>query len=154
MAAPPPLRVELGHSRRALAFVALSYGLTAALLLAMPLSVAARAAGALAVAAAMAWTVRRLAGRHSPALIEVGANGRIVVTHRNGSSAQGRILADSFVGGMLATVVWRPDGSRWPRSFIVLGDSLDAERFRRLRVALRYCRPEAPEGATSGADDG
>jgi hypothetical protein len=43
--------------------------------------------------------------------------------------------------------VWRRDGSRWwarAPAIVVLPDMLPADEFRRLRVALRYGRPPAP----------
>jgi hypothetical protein len=84
----------------------------------------------------------------------VGLDGRVAITRRDGSTAHGRVLADTFVGGALVTLVWQPDRGRWPRTLLLPRDSLDPDDFRRLRVALRYCRLPAPAAGTSGADDG
>jgi hypothetical protein len=149
----PPFHYAVRRSKRAIVFVLASYGLTAALLVASPVPLAARAAGALAVAAAAARALSRIASRSAPTALGVGLDGRVAITRRDGSVADGRVLADTFVGGTLVTLVWQPDGTRWPRTLLLPGDSLDPDDFRRLRVALRYCRLEAPKAGTSGADD-
>ena len=154
MHALPPLVVAPRRSRYAVAFVIASHLLTGALLLALPLPLAARAAGTLVVVAVAGWALWRIAARNIPASVAVGLDGRVAITRRDGSSEHGRVLPDTYVGARLVTLVWRPDGARWPRTLLLPGDSLDRDEFRRLRVALRYCRPEAPEAATSGADDG
>jgi hypothetical protein len=145
--------VAPGPSRRAVAFIVASHAATSALLLALPLPLAARAVCVLAVAASVGWALWRVASRNAPAFVAVGLDGHITITRRDGSGEHGCVRPDTYVGATLVTLVWRPDGARLPRTLLVSGDSLDRDDFRRLRVALRYCRPEAPEAATSGADD-
>lgn len=62
------------------------------------------------------------------------------------------ILADSYVGPRLTTIVWRPDGARRVKTLVVMADTFAADDFRRLRVALRYGRAAAAEAGISGVD--
>jgi hypothetical protein len=51
---------------------------------------------------------------------------------------EGRIVDGSFVAPWLTIVRWRPHGSRFTRSLVVMPDAIDAESFRALRVILRW----------------
>ena len=152
MKPPPPLRLEPRRSRLALAWLGTSYAATAALLLALPLPIGVVAAGVGGILIAFAFALRQIAGRSAPALLRVGIDRRIGVTTRDGRTRAGDILADSFVGPRLTTIVWRPDGAWLAHTLVIAADSLPADDFRRLRVALRYGRPVRP--ATSGVDAG
>ena len=154
MKSPPALHLAPRRSLRALALLALTHGGTAALLLALPLPVAARVAGAAAVAAAGALAAWSIAGRRAPASLRVGVDGRIAIARRGGRVEEGDVLADSYVGRRLTTIVWRPDGARRARTLLILGDSFPADDFRRLRVVLRYGRAADASSGTSGVDAG
>jgi len=124
--------------------------MTSILLAVLPLPIAGYVAGASAVMAVLASGLWRCTGRGVPAILHVGVDRRITVTGRDGRSRSGAILDDSYVGARLTTIVWRADGRPWwrPASVVlVLPDTLPADDFRRLRVALRYGRP--PVGATT-----
>ena len=79
-------------------------------------------------------------GRSAPVLLRVGVDRRIAVITADGRACDGDILADSYVGHRLTTIVWLPDGARRARTLMVAADTFAADDFRRLRVALRYGR--------------
>ena len=65
---------------------------------------------------------------------------------RDGRLVAGHVRSATYVGAMLTTVVWRPDGARFSRTVLILPDMLPADDFRRLRVMLRYARSAAEQG--------
>jgi hypothetical protein len=150
----PPLHLAPRRSRLATAMIVASHAATAALLLALPLPAVARLGGAGGVGLACVWTLWRAIGRSAPVLLRVGVDGRIAVTAPDGSACDGDILADSYVGDRLTTVVWLPDGARRVRTLMVAADTFSADDFRRLRVALRYGRAAGEGPETSGVDAG
>lgn len=154
MKPPPTLHVVPGRSRRAVVLVLVSHSATAALLLSLPLPVLVRSAGVLAIVVAAMLELRELAGRNAPASLSVGIDGRLQVTLGDGRVEEGEVLADSYVGRRLTTIVWRARGARRARTFLVLADTFPADDFRRLRVALRYGRTVAVVPGTSGVDAG
>jgi hypothetical protein len=92
----------------------------------------------------------RIAGRAAPKSLRVGVDGRIAVTRRDGREEQGHLLADSYVGYRLTTLVWRPAGARLARTLLLLSDTFPADDYRRLRVMLRYARALDAASGTSG----
>ncbi len=152
MKPPPPLVLVPRRSRLAAALIVVSHAATAVLLLALPLPWAVRVAGAAGILVVGASALRQAVGGAAPSRLVVGIDRRVAVTTRDGRTAAGDILADSFVGPRLITVVWRPDGARRARTLVVLPDSLAADDLRRLRVALRYGRVAAAGPPASGVD--
>ena len=152
MKPPPPLRLALRRSRLAVALIVASHAATAVLLLALPLPAGASVGGAGGIVVACAWALRQTKGPRAPVLLRVGVDRRIAVTTRDARTHDGDILADSFVGQRLTTIVWRPDGACRARTLIVMSDTMAADDFRRLRVALRYGRAVGSGPETSGAD--
>jgi hypothetical protein len=72
--------------------------------------------------------------------ITLTADRIIVVRTCDGELVAGHVRDASYVGSIVTTIVWLPDGARWSRSIWLLPDMLDAEAYRRLRVMLRYAR--------------
>jgi len=60
------------------------------------------------------------------------------LTLRSGESYICNVLEDSFVAPYLTVINLKLEGKFFPRSLIILGDSLDVEEFRQLRVWLRW----------------
>jgi hypothetical protein len=150
MKAAPRIDVELKPPRMAMTLVALAHAGTAALLLWLPLPTDVGEGGAAIVVLCGCLVLLRRGGRHAAVALRVGLDRRIAVRARDGTVCEGTIHPDSYVGARLATIVWRPDGSRWPRTLLVIAGTLDGEEFRRLRVALRY----GAEPASSEVDAG
>lgn len=148
----PSLRLELRRSRLAATLILASYTATAVLLLSLPLPAGAAIAGGGGIIVACALALGQATGRNAPAMLRLGVDRRIVVITRNARTCHGEILADSFVGHRLTTIVWRPDGARRARTLMIMSDTLTADDFRRLRVALRYGRAIASGVGTSGVD--
>jgi hypothetical protein len=152
MRSPAPVTLVWRRSRLAAVLVLASYGATAALAVALPLPLALRAGIAGCAALACAATLRRTIGRRAPLQCRVDLERRMVVTARDGTVRRGSVLADSYVGPWLTTIVWRPDGARRVQTLLILGDMLTADEFRRVRVVLRYGRAPAAEAGRSGVD--
>ncbi len=145
VALPPAVVVTLRASRCAgVALGTLATG-TAAVVLALPLSLAYQAGLLLALVAWTAWQFQRVAlrvGTGAITEIRVVANRLIAVRYGAGTLVAGHVRTSSYVGPHLTTIVWRPDGARWSRSVMILPDMLPEDDFRRLRVLLRYGRSE------------
>ena len=62
----------------------------------------------------------------------------IEVEYADGGKGEGRLQPGSFVAPWLTVVRWRPAKAWRDRTVLVLPDMLDRERFRGLRVALRW----------------
>lgn len=63
---------------------------------------------------------------------------RIFVRRRMGSDISGQVLRDSVVTPLLTVLNVVPQGKRRMRSIIIFPDSMDKERFRELRVLLKW----------------
>jgi hypothetical protein len=141
MKGPDPLKVELGHSRLAAAFVFVTHVATASLLAFAPGDAMLRAAavvviGAHALRAARTWALQSAA--RAVVGVELRADRRAVLIERCGRRCEGEVRAESYVGERLTTLVVRPDGARVSRAIAILPDMLPEEDLRRLRVLLRY----------------
>lgn len=108
------------------------------LLLPMPLWVRGAIAAACAIAAAVAMVNALNCDRWR---ITIGVNRRIVVEH-GGRERVGVVLDASYVTRDLTCIVWLEQGARLARAIPVPRDALSREDHRRLRLALRYSRPE------------
>jgi len=141
MKGPGPLKVELGRSRLAAAFVFVSHIATASLLAFAPVDAMLRAAavvaiGAHALHALRIWALQSAA--RAVVAVELSGDRRAVLIERCGRRCEGEIRAESYVGEQLTTLVVRRDGARMSRAVAILPDMLPEEDLRRLRVLLRY----------------
>ena len=128
----------------AVALIVATHAMTGALLMWLPGPLVARICGVAVVAMACAVALRNVVGRASPAAISVDLERRISVTTRNGRQREGLVLADSYVGSRLTTIVWRSDGAWIARTILILTDTLAPDEFRQLRIVLRYGRALVP----------
>ena len=136
-----PLRVELGRSRLAAAYIFASHVATAALLAYVPGDAMLRAAAVVAIGAHALRALRTCAlqsARSAVVAVELSADRRAALIERCGRRCEGRIRAESYVGERLTTLVVRPDGARISRAIAILPDMLPEEELRRLRVRMRY----------------
>ena len=141
MKGPGPLKVELGRSRLAAAFVFASHIATASLLAFAPVDAMVRAAAVIAIGvhalrASRTWALQSAA--RAVVGIELSADCRAVLIERCGRRCVGEVRAESYVGERLTTLVVRPDRARVSRAVAILPDMLPEEDLRRLRVLLRY----------------
>ena len=70
--------------------------------------------------------------------IVLGHEAAIEVAFADGGKQVGRLQPGSFVAPWLTVVRWRPVEGWHDRTVLVLPDMLERERFRGLRVALRW----------------
>ena len=143
MRLPPAVHVSLGPSRTAGAAIGVATLATLVVVLLLPVAAWQHGASC-AVVLAWAWVAfERIAVRATPDAVvqlRLAANLHIVVTRGDGRLVAGRVRSSTRVAAALTSVVWRPDGTRWSRSILVLPDMLPPDDFRRLRVMLRYAR--------------
>ena len=140
MKGPPRLRIQLGRSRLAVAFILAGYLASAALLTFAPGPVLLRAVAVAAIGVYAVWSLRNAALRTTrSALIgfELSADGRVVLIDRGGRRHDGQVQPASYVGGWFTTIVVRPDGARISRAIAILPDMLSADDLRQLRMLLR-----------------
>ena len=114
--------------------VAVAAGATLALLALTPGPGAARSLAA-AWCVGVALHAFRRAGVARTVRIQGGADIRV---EEEGRAREGRVVAGSFVAPWLTIVHWRPRGSRFTRTIVVVPDMVDAAPFRALRVILRW----------------
>jgi len=138
MKGPGPLKVKLGRSRLAAAFVFVSHIATASLLAFAPVDAMLRAAAVVAIGAhaLRSWALQGAA--RAVVGVELSADRRAVLIERCGRRCEGEVRAESYVGERLTTLVVRPDGACVSRAVAILPDMLPEEDLRRLRVLLRY----------------
>ena len=140
MRSPAQLQVELKASTLAQMLVAIAFLATAALVAWLPLAAWLRAAAVIVIGfhslLALRWATRSASG--SWIMMKVAADRRTTMTTRDGRSIEGMVLAETYVGESLTSIVWRPDGARRSRAVALLPDMMPREDLRRLRVILRY----------------
>ena len=143
--------LTLQPSRRLAAILIVAHAATGGLLLALPLPSWLTAAVSVLLLASAAWGVHRYALLRGPgAITALSFSDReaIRLTLRDGSTHAGHVLGSSTIGTTLAILNIALAGKRLPVHVVLLGDSLAAEDFRRLRVWLRWGpRPQDEEPA-------
>ncbi|APV52182.1 hypothetical protein BWI17_22415 [Betaproteobacteria bacterium GR16-43] len=135
------LAANLRPSRLAVCLVAMASISTAIILVALPMPSALKGLLAMAVAALAADALRVVAlrrGARGVVALRVDRAGAIEVRDASGRCRIGTAQPGAFVAPWLTIVRWRPHGGRFDRTFIVLPDMIDGERFRRLRVLLQW----------------
>ena len=146
---PPPVRVVLASSRRALILITLLAAGTCGVIGMLPLDPMALALATLAV---VVWAIDRINvvafrhGRRAVRRFELRGDLTVIVVTGDGTACAGRVHRDTYVGARLSTLVWRPFGRWRSRAILLLPDMLPANDFRRLRVLLRYGRSDATHG--------
>jgi len=139
------VRIDLCPSRIAGAFVVISHLATAMLIAWLPIDGWLRALAVIMVGAHCVWAVRSSASRVLKSSIvsaELGADRRVTLVRRDGRRIDGRVLADSYVGERIATLVVRRDGGWRTDALWLLPDMAAQEDLRRFRVLLRLGREE------------
>lgn len=129
------------NSRRAGAFIVLGGAATLALLTLLAIDPLLKCAAVAWVGATMLDALRVVAqrrGRRGVRAVRITAPSAIEVLDGQGTVRNGEVRDGSFVAPWLTIIRWRPDSARFDRTIVVLPDMLDAERFRQLRVLLRW----------------
>jgi hypothetical protein len=134
------VRIELGPSRWAIAFVVATHLASSALVATFPVDVSLRVLAILAIGAHGARTILRSCRRSLGSSIvaaELKADRTVTLRLRDGTSIAGHAQPESYVGAWLTTVVVREDGRRRSRALLLWPDMADAEALREFRVLLR-----------------
>lgn len=145
--------LTLRPSHRLAVILIVAHAATGGLLLALPLPLPSWLTAAVSVLllASVIWCVRRYALLLGPGAITALAfsdRETVGLTLRDGSTHAGHVLGSSTIGTTLAILNIALAGRRLPVHVVLLGDSLAAEDFRRLRVWLRWGpRPQDEEPA-------
>jgi hypothetical protein len=125
---------ELAPGRVAECFVALAMAATLAIAALLPFPDAARVAVCVWLAACAVHAGRKLRRTHK---LRIAVDGSIEL-HEGTSVRAGRVAAGSFVCPWLTIVNWRPDGSRFTRTLVLLPDMVGSDALRNIRVILRW----------------
>ena len=136
------LRLQLGPSVGVAAVLAAAHAVAGVAIWITPLPLAVALSGTGVVLVSLVSTVRRHAFRHvRGALVELDIREDCTVSARlRGEEGWGeyRIEASSFVSAVITVVNLRSESGRRRVSALIAGDTLDPERFRQLRVWLRW----------------
>jgi len=141
MRAEPALRIELRPSRRLTLLLAASHVGAAALLPAIALAPALKLALASALAVSFVCEVRRHALLSHPQAIvavRIARDARCRVRVACGREIECTLLRTTYVASGLVILNLREPGRMRARHAILLGDTLDPDAMRRLRVWLRW----------------
>ena len=139
------LRVSLKRSRYLVAASACVHLAAIATLVPLQLPLTARLGIALAVTLSLAHSIRRFAWLRSPesiVAIELTDCEQGSMQSAAGLWCEGRVLPTTYVTPMLTVVNMRVNGSRRVRHALIVADNIDADDFRKLRVALRWAYPK------------
>ena len=93
----------------------------------------------------------RLRGRRAIVELEIKDRETATITLRSGERLDARILGTSCVTPMLTTINLKAQGHRIAKHVLLVADSVAPEDFRKVRVLLRWARPESP-GSRQGPD--
>jgi hypothetical protein len=143
MKSPRPIRIELGPSRLAGAFIAVAHLATAALVAWLPVDASLRALAVMAIGTDALWAIRSVSLRSLKSSIvaaELAADRRVALIQRDGGRIEGQALPESYVGERLATLTVRRDGSRRTSALWLLPDMVAKQDLRQFRVLLRLGR--------------
>jgi len=122
------------------AFLLSGYLLAILIIFILPIVVLAKAALAVLLGCTLVYYLRRdalLLSSSSHVAISLGGE-EVTLTTRNGSELHGQILRDSVVTPFLAILNVLPQDGKRVRSVVIFPDSLERERFRELRVLLKW----------------
>ena len=108
---------------------------TGGLVFATPLPVSPRVALLCWIALVAIRALRRLG---EVAAVRLDADGSVFVRDARGGWRAGQLRDGSCVFPWLTVVRWRPAGARLDRTVLLLPSMVDAERFRALRVLLKW----------------
>jgi toxin CptA len=135
------LEITLSPSRILTILLAISHGLTVAIVALLDVPLSARLLGGAVVVVAGAYSIRRdarLLGAQSVREIRAKSDGHVELGLSNGSRATGRWAQGSFVTPVLTVALIRLDSNRKLRRIAILPDMLAADSFRELRIYLKW----------------
>lgn len=138
----PEMRIELQASRTLALTLALAHAAAAGAVFASLAQWHFGVVAGVVLAASGCWTIRRhalLRARCAVARLELRGECECLTTQRDGSSVSGRIRGSSYVSTWLVVLHLYEPGRRSERCIVLLPDSTHRDRFRRLRVRLRWC---------------
>jgi toxin CptA len=126
---------EFKYSGLGLALVCAGAGATAALVAFTPLSGALRTSLVLGV---VALACRALKSIRSVRRLRLDGSRGVQLEFARAVPHSGMVRDGSFVAAWLTIMRWRPEGRRLDRFIVILPGMLSEERYRALRVLLRW----------------
>jgi hypothetical protein len=144
------IRVALGPSRLITAWLA---GMHAATLVPLWWSAPPLWAGvaiAIVIATHGAWAIRRFGQLRSPrsvTTIALRSGGHCALAARNGTEFSGHVDASTVVLGSLVVLALKGAAGHPARRTLIARDMLNQDDFRRLRVGLKWGRPQDMGGS-------
>lgn len=148
-----PLEVRPTPSWRLAALLASLHVLAGGAVLASGLTTPLRVLLVLALGAALAGSLRRHVWRHDVGAVvafRVGEGGAVTAELRSGRILEGRVAGETVAHPALVILRIVTEAGR--RTTLIAPDTLDPETFRRLRLRLRWMRPQpGRDGPPAGA---
>lgn len=135
------LRLQLGPSRTLAGLLGVVHGVAAGALWASPMTASWALAGSLVIALHLGQTLRQHAwrsARHALVEVELLEDCSAAARSRMGVWKTYRVAASSFVSTRLTVLNVRPGQGLGRRTVLITGDNVDPDRFRQLRVWLRW----------------
>lgn len=118
-----------------------AYALTMLIVFMLPMVVLARLVLAALLLGALVYSLRRDAWLLLPlSAVAIRIEGdQITLITRGGSELQGEISGNSVVTPFITILHVLPQAHKGVRYVVIFPDSIDKERFRELRVRLKWC---------------
>ncbi len=107
----------------------------------LTLSMSVKLLGVVLLVASLIYYVRHYALLKSPGSIvafELSETMRCMLKTRNGKHIPCVILGSTFVAPYLIVLILKPENKFFDCSVVIFPDSIDGEKFRQLRVLLRW----------------
>ena len=139
------VRAPLRPSRLLATVLVLAHAAAVATVFPLQIPLEWKAALLVAIATSLVRSLRRDALLRSPHAIvelEVSNRERASMRTRSGEWRSARILGTSCVTSVLTTLNLRVEGFRTTRHVLLVGDNVDPEDFRKIRVLLRWARAD------------
>ena len=135
------VRMIIQPSRQLAAVLIAAHAAAGATLVPIDLPLWGKSVIALAVLASLAhalWRHAWLGSAASITAIELLDGDRAAFETRAGTRSDARVLGTTYVTPRLCVLNLRPAGRRRARHALIVGDNVDPESFRRLRVNLKW----------------
>lgn len=138
------VRVEVRPSRILSVVLCVLHAVGAAVLVPLEIGISAKLVLLTVISASLArglWLHGLLRARSSVVAFEADNRERARVLTRDGRWREVDILGSTYVSPELTVLNLREGGRSLPRHVVLVPDNVDAERYRALRVILRWAHP-------------
>ena len=142
------VRAKLRRSRYLAAAFTVVHAATAATIAPLDVAIEVKLFIALAIVVSLGHVLHRHALLMSSASVrelEVHDREHASIRSKDGRWRDAQILGTTYVSPLMTVINLRMGKWKWTRHVIVVGDNMDAEDFRQVRVILRWCHAKHRE---------